>query len=61
MHVVGHHFQRVNRRRKLIGDRAKQLHQALLDRSNQHGTTKLRAPHEVKLQGEDRPVFLAYR
>jgi hypothetical protein len=54
MHVVGHDFERVNRGFKLSSDLSQQLNQSLLDRTNEHGPAVLWAPHQVKLQGEDR-------
>jgi hypothetical protein len=58
MHVVRHHFESVNSSLKLRGNLPEKLSQPLLDQTHEHRSAKLRTPHEVILQGENRAGIL---
>lgn len=57
MHVVRHHFQRVNRHLVLDGDFRNQFLEPGINRSDQNFPPILRAPNEVVFQAENRPCI----
>jgi hypothetical protein len=56
--VIGHDFQCMNRGFQLSSYLSQELSQSLLYRSNEHRSSILGTPHQMKLQGEDRSSVL---
>jgi len=59
VYVVGHDLERVNRHINLCGNGVKQNDKAFFNIVNKDGSTVLRAPHEVVLEGEYRAAILS--
>ena len=57
--MVGHDLERVNRHINLCGNGVKQNDKAFFNIINKDGSTVLRAPHEVVLEGEYRAAILS--